>query len=62
MCSQLARPYVPVAPVDPRPLEDRELTVHTCQSAREFLPGARLSSRPLEDLEVPVLGSIRARR
>ena len=48
------------APLGPRPLQDREVSVRCSMCARIFVPGAPLGPRPLEDREVPPPGSIAA--
>ena len=52
-CSTRARPFVPGAPLGPRPLEDLEVPVRGSLCARHFVPGAPVGPRPLKDLEVP---------
>ena len=49
------------APLGPRPLQDREVSVRCSMCARIFVPGAPLGPRPLEDREVPALCSQCAR-
>ena len=60
LCSVCARPFVPGAPLGPRPLQDREVPVGCSIGASVYVPGAPLGPRPLEHGQVPALCSVTA--